>query len=299
MIRTNPCTLGIVGAILAALTACSTGAPPLTEQANAHPTAALPPVEVETGLVHVHGLGVDPADGTLYAATHSGLFRVSQQGKSERVANREQDTMGFSVVGPGTFIGSGHPDFREDDVRPPLLGLIESDDAGQTWKRLSLHGQADFHTLAAAHGQVYGYDSTSGTFMVSRDKQTWDRRSQLPMRDFAVDPMDQDRIVATAAEGPVVSNDGGRSWTLLVKTPRLVVLSWKSQAGLFGIDVRGGVHRSADAGNTWVPLGSVGGAPEAMTVDGRSVFVAVSGKGILESRDGGRTFATRYAESSS
>ncbi len=46
--------------------------------------------------------------------------------------------------------------------------------------------------------------------------------------------------------------------------------------------------------------GSVGGEPEALTVDasgGRtSVYVAVAGKGIVASRDGGETFAVRYAE---
>ena len=58
-------------------------------------------------MVHVHGLGVDPGDGMLYAATHSGLFKIPEQGEAERVANRAQDTMGFSIVGPGRFIGSG------------------------------------------------------------------------------------------------------------------------------------------------------------------------------------------------
>ncbi len=73
--------------------------------------------------------------------------------------------MGFAITGPGTFLGSGHPDPREEDVRPPLLGLIESTDRGQSWERLSLHGEADFHALQAAHGRVYGYDATSGTFI--------------------------------------------------------------------------------------------------------------------------------------
>ena len=173
-------------------------------------SSGLPPLEVETGVVHVHGLGVDPGDGVLYAATHSGLFRVPEQGKAQRVANRAQDTMGFSIVGPGKFIGSGHPDFREDDVRPPLLGLIESDDRGETWDRISLHGEADFHALHAAHGNVYGYDSTSQTFMVSRDRKEWDRRSKLPMADFAVDP---ERIAATTPQVPQVSADGGRAWS--------------------------------------------------------------------------------------
>jgi hypothetical protein len=66
---------------------------------------SLPAVQLEPGLILVHGLGVGPGDGMLYAATHSGLFRVPERGKVERMPNRARDTMGFSVVGPGMFIG--------------------------------------------------------------------------------------------------------------------------------------------------------------------------------------------------
>jgi hypothetical protein len=301
----NPVAVSVAVATAFVLAGCSAQAPNskaagVWHASPTHPTASLPPVEVETGVVHVHGLGVDPADGTLYAATHTGLFRIPGQGPAERVANRAQDTMGFSVVGPGRFIGSGHPDFREDEVRPPLLGLIESDDAGLTWERLSLHGEADFHALVAAHGLVYGYDSTSGTFMVTEDRQEWKRRSRLPLRDFAVDPADPDGIVATTEQGPVGSSDGGRSWAPLQGAPVLVVLAWTAGAGLIGAAVDGTVHRSADSGRTWTRTGSAGGPPEAVAVDDRagapSLYVAVEGKGIVVSDDGGRTFAVRYAE---
>jgi hypothetical protein len=262
--------------------------------------AALPPLDVETGVVHIHGLGVDPGDGVLYAATHSGLFRIPEQGKPERVANRAQDTMGFSIVGPGKFIGSGHPDFREDDVRPPLLGLIESDDRGETWDRISLHGKADFHALHAAHGNVYGYDSTSQTFMVSRDRKDWDRRSTLPMADFAVDPTDPHTLLATTQDGVVRSTDGGRKWSQVAGAPTLVVLAWAEQGQLYGVSPDGTVQRSEDGGATWDEQGSVGGQPEAITVDVRdgreTLYVAAADRGIVASADQGRTFTTRYVE---
>ena len=44
----------------------------------------------DPGLVHVHGLGVNPADGLLYAASHSGLFRVDEKGRADRIANRSR-----------------------------------------------------------------------------------------------------------------------------------------------------------------------------------------------------------------
>ncbi|MBW3550306.1 MAG: alanine:cation symporter family protein [Proteobacteria bacterium] len=38
---------------------------------------------------------------------------------AERIGDRRQDTMGFTVVGPRRYLGSGHPDLR--DELPPLL----------------------------------------------------------------------------------------------------------------------------------------------------------------------------------
>lgn len=260
----------------------------------------LPPVEFETGVVHVHGLGVDPADGVLYAATHSGLFRLPTSGAAVRVANREQDTMGFSIVGPGTFIGSGHPDFREDNVRPPLLGLIESTNAGQSWARLSLHGKADFHALHAAHGQVYGYDSTSQTLMVSKDRENWDRRARLLMRDFAVSPTDADSLLATTEGGLARSKDGGRTFEPIGGPPGLAVLAWATAGSLYGAAFDGKIYHSTDGGATWTARGPDGGQPEALAVDSRggteTVYVAVAGRGILASTDGAKTFTTRYKE---
>jgi hypothetical protein len=118
------------------------------------PAARSASVADDPGLIHVHGLGNNPADGTLYAATHTGLFTV-RDGAGHRVANHYQDTMGFTVVGPDHFLGSGHPDFRDTQLyqpgRRPLLGLIESRDAGRSWQPLSLLGEADFHALQVAH----------------------------------------------------------------------------------------------------------------------------------------------------
>lgn len=77
-----------------------------------------------SGMAHVHALGVDPQDGTLYAGTHYGLFRVPEQGAATLVADRVQDFMGFTVIGPNHYLASGHP--GEGQESPSSLGLIES-----------------------------------------------------------------------------------------------------------------------------------------------------------------------------
>jgi hypothetical protein len=104
---------------------------------------------------HVHGVGLNPADNTVYAGTHHGLFRVSADSAPTRVADRAQDFMGFTVVGPDHFLTSGHP--AEGSLGPSSLGLVESTDGGNTWTSLSLAGEADFHALQARHGNIYGH----------------------------------------------------------------------------------------------------------------------------------------------
>ncbi len=248
----------------------------------------------DAGVVHVHGLGVDPGDGTLYAATHLGLFRIPEDGKATRVANRYQDTMGFTVTGPGTFLGSGHPDLREEDL-PTLLGLIESTDRAQTWQSRSLAGEVDFHALHAAHGKVYGYDSTSSTLMVSADKKTWDRRAKLPMRDFAVSPADPDTLVATTERGVARSTDGGRKFTP-ISAPAVSVLAWDTADELYGLSPTGQVLVSTNGGDTWDRRGELDGEPEAFAIAGGRMYASIFKDGIYQSDDGGRTWALRYRD---
>jgi hypothetical protein len=264
--------------------------------AGEDPIPAAPP-----GVAHVHGLGVNPADGTLYAATHHGLFRIPDAGPAVHVAERYQDTMGFTVVGPDHFLASGHPDPSDTVLRrpgrPPLLGLAESTDAGGTWRSASLLGEADFHALVAAHGLVYGFDATGGRFMVTADKKTWETRASIELGAFAVDPTDKDGLVASTGHGLAASGDGGRTWSRRAG-PELTVLSWDA-AGLFGATSSGAVFRSADGGGGWEQRGTLPGEPEALVVQGDAMYAAASSEGVTgihRSSDGGRSWSLRYRD---
>lgn len=277
-----------VAALVLALTGCSTGT-----DAPAAPGRAAGPDD--PGVAHVHGLGVDPADGVLYAATHFGLFALPEGGEARRIADRYQDTMGFTVVGPSTFLGSGHPDPRKDPQLPPRLGLIRSTDAARTWQTVSLTGEADFHALHSAHGNVYGWDSGTGRLMVSVDDgRTWDTRSTLQLRDFAVSPDDADVLLATSAQGLARSADGGRTFAAVAGAPVLTVLAWQRSDALYGVDPAGQVHVSADGGRTWQPRGDLGGEPEALAAHDGRLYAAATGRGVLASADDGRTWTVRY-----
>jgi photosystem II stability/assembly factor-like uncharacterized protein len=259
------------------------------------PVAVQPAREPEPGIVHVHGLGINPADGVLYAATHTGLFRIPQSGAAERIGDRHQDMMGFTVVGPDHFLASGHPDMRDYRAGrlPALLGLIESGDGGRTWRSRSLSGTADFHVLRVAHGRVYGFNSAGNALMVSADGTSWESRAALLIRDFAVSPVDPDRIVAATAQDVQRSEDGGRTWERLAAPP-LVLLAWGEDDALWGVTAGGVTYRSADSGAGWQAVGSLGGPPEALLANGGTLYAAVHESGIYRSDDGGVTWHLYY-----
>ncbi len=243
-------------------------------------------------VAHVHGLAVDPADGELYAGTHDGLIRVSADGRLTRIADRDQDFMGFTVVGPKHYLASGHP--GEGHSGPGSLGLIESTDGGQTWTTLSLEGEADFHALDAAQGVIYGY--SGGRLLVSDDKTDWTDRGAVRIADLAVDPAQPRRVLFTTQQGLALSEDGGTSIALVPGAPLLQLVAWSAESGaVIGVAPGGAVHASADGGRTWEKRGRVDGAPEALGVDGENVHIATEGA-ILSSGDGGATFGDLYRE---
>ena len=280
----------LLGAATIVAAACGDDAPDATPLAIEDP-----------GVVHVHGLGVNPADGDLYAATHTGLFRITSDGDGQRIADRHQDTMGFTVVGPNHFVASGHPDSRDKHLRvqgkPPLLGLIATTDAGKTWRARALLGEADLHTIVQSGETLVAYDSTGGRVLASTDEgATWETRSTLQLLDLAVDPADAGRVAALDTTGRLLlSVDGGRSWTADPVDRTMTRIRW-SQSGIFGGDEFGMLHRrpSPEVAE-WTAVRKFDGTIEALSVDDDAIYVAVMGSGIFASADGGRLWDHLYA----
>lgn len=243
----------------------------------------------ERGPVHVHGLGINPADGALYIATHTGMWRVARGERAPKpVGKSRQDTMGFTIAAPGYFLGSGHPDNFD---QPPLLGLIESFDSGATWKPISLLGEADFHVLRSVGSRIYGYDVSHAQLMVSRDRgKTWaERHPNGRVLDLVPDPTFPDRIVATTEAGLLGSSDGGSSWNKVGSAVGL--LGWPARNRLYLVTADGDVLVSTDAGRDWTRVGAIGGQPAAFLAQTPSeLYAAVHGGSIVRSRDGGRSW---------
>jgi hypothetical protein len=285
--------IALTTALLASITlsSCSTEVPD-----DASPAA-------EFG--HTHGLGYDSKTGTVFAATHTGVWELPTDrlptsfgtgslitpadGEPARIANRQQDTMGFLVVDDGRLLGSGHPD-PADTTAPANLGLVSSDNAGRDWVTVSLGGESDFHDLAAtptAAGalRIFGYDATTSTILISDDSgTTWSPGASLELRDMAADPSNPDRIYVTTAVGLQLSVDAARTFTPVADAPALVLVD-ATDNGYVGIDTAGTLW-STD-GSSWIQGAAIVGDPQALAyVGGSEPWVLVAdARGITATAD--------------
>lgn len=273
-------SLALGAAIAVLLGGCSAAEDPLDSSV----------ADGDPGFGHVHGLGLNPGDGLVYAATHFGVFRLDPSGPT-RVADRYQDTMGFTVAGPDRFLGSGHPDMRED--KPVHLGLVLSTDRAETWQTLSLEGQVDFHALATVGSTVYGWDATSGSVMRSDDAgATWFTGTELDVTDIAVDPDDPAHLFVAGSDGLSESaNSGATFQPALTQPPQQLAyvryLEPSDLPGLVGVDTRGSVW--VYTGGAWKKQGSLPAPPEAFTVAGVQLLAATAG-GVFTSVDTGTSW---------
>jgi hypothetical protein len=247
----------------------------------------------DPGVIHVHALDRNPADGALFIATHTGLFRMGDGDRSaERVAELYQDTMGFTVVGPDHFLGSGHPGSNEND--PPFLGLIESRNAGSTWRPVSLRGDVDFHVLEAQGKTVYGFGSDWETrqarFLRSDDRgRTWTTLAPPEaLLGLAIDPLDARVSVALGEQRGWLSTDGGSSWRPLPVPGGLA--TWTRELGLLTVDLEGVVRHAREPTGEWNEVGGIPGTPAALEGVGDELLAATHESRILTSGDGGKSW---------
>lgn len=277
--------LGAIAAFVTALILLGCG--------EANHQASAPATPSDPGVIHIHGLGRNPADDALFIATHTGLFRLGSSDRSaERVAGLHQDTMGFTVVGPDHFLGSGHPGSIEND--PPFLGLIESRSAGKKWRPISLRGEVDFHVLEAHGKTVYGFGSDWDTreprFLRSDDAgRTWTRLAPPEgLLGLAIDPQDSRVSVALGEQRGWVSRDGGASWRPLPIPGGMV--TWTRELELIAVDLGGVVRNASEPTGEWNEVGRLPGTPAALEGVGDELLAASHEARVVSSRDGGQTW---------
>lgn len=173
---------------------------------------AAPPVT----LTHAHGLAYSADGKQLIIPSHHGLA-VYANGRWSTAAGPAHDLMSLAATRDALY-SSGHPAPGSGLADP--MGLIKSTDAGRTWRQLGLHGEADFHTLAASRGGKALYVANrqpnsrmdrTGIHYTLDDGARW-RRAEAqglggPIHQLAVHPSDPRRVAAASDAGLFLSSD--------------------------------------------------------------------------------------------
>lgn len=275
--RPHRIAVSLATAVVAALTLASCGS--TSQDADLGESSPDP-----RPMGHIHGVARDPASGDVLLATHGGLYRVDPSGPTP--VGPVVDLMGFAVSPGGAYLASGHPGPGVDLDQP--VGLIRSEDGGQSWAAVSRAGESDFHTLTAGPGVVAGFD---GALRVGTDGSSWQQRSiPAPPRTLSASPTGS-RLLATTEQGLLSSDDEGRTWTPVTTPDLLVTVAWADADTLVGVSVTGSLVVSEDAGGTWAAGGSVGQASAVSatsTADGLDVLLVV-GETVVRTTDLGET----------
>ena len=247
----------------------------------------------EVAAKHIHGLGVDPRDRALLIATHRGVFRLGEGDETPaRVGDLRQDTMGFTVTGPGRALASGHPDLRFGG--PSHLGLITSRDGAQTWRPVSLSGQADLHAITANDLVLYAADAKERRLLASGSGgRTWVRR-RWPgeVHGLAVHPSDPLEVVVSTQRGVLRSVDGAATWNGTGGEPAASI-AWPAPDRLYAVRADGETQVSADGGRRWSSRARIDAQLVAVAASEDRVYVADAEGRIFQSTTGGRTWELR------
>lgn len=262
---------GLVALLTLSLTGCAAAAPPTTGADHAATVTA-----------HVHAIVPAPDGDGFLLGTHEGIYTATAGGDiGTRVGGDDFDVMGLTVLGDD-LIASGHPGRNTpSELGDPNLGVIRSQDGGETWAPVAFTGEKDFHALTAGPDDtLYGQDASSNVLLTSTDAgSTWTATGgELLAFGLAVDA--NDRVIAVTPDGPQVSTDRGATFSPLPDAPRLILIAASpDHQSLIGVDNNETIWTST-GGADWQDIGTVHGPPQAITITDDGVVLVVDDSGL-------------------
>lgn len=191
--------------------------------------------EEPVSLLHVHGLSFSADGKELTIPSHVGLA-IYEAGKWRQGRGPSHDYMGYSGTRDALY-SSGHPAPGSGLVNP--FGLIKSTDGGNTWRKLGLEGESDFHTMTAGYGTnaVYVFNPqansrmpSAGVYFTRTDGQKWQRAEARGLRGelngLAAHPTNPAIVAAATSAGLYLSRDAGTSFEPLLAGHRVLAATF-------------------------------------------------------------------------
>jgi photosystem II stability/assembly factor-like uncharacterized protein len=168
------------------------------------------------------------------------------------------------------------------------VGLLLSTDSGNSWKKMGLQGEVDFHLVESAGKDMYGVDSGSGNLLYSSNAgKKWTSRGKNLVRDIAVNPGNVGSALALR-EGKLISTQNSFIKTLAVDSAlTFSSIDWLSDS-LLATSGKS-LYRSGNLGVTWKKVSDF---PESVSTVTQSlkIIAVISGNSIFKSINGGKTF---------
>jgi photosystem II stability/assembly factor-like uncharacterized protein len=234
-------------------------------------------------LSHIHS--VRAVGDQILLGTHEGLYQYLDEKTVKRISPERFDVMGLAISSKG-FYASGHP--GPGSKLPEPVGLLLTTDRGATWKKISLTGEVDFHTLETVGDELYGADSGSGDLMYSSDGgKSWVKRGKNTFMDIAPNP-DRKASVLAVQDGKLYRSSDAFKSTKLVKTS-FVVESIDWIKGSLIASSGKVLYRSTDSGSSWKKVSALSSQIGTITQSPQLIAV-VMGSAIYSSSNGGKSF---------
>lgn len=175
----------------------------------------------EDKIDHMHGIGYAGNQDAVFLATHGGL-RIYHEGTWYKTKKENNDYMGFSATENG-FYSSGHP--GNDSTLKNPIGLVKTNDYGQSFTKLGFEGKSDFHYMAAgySHGAIYVVNEQknselgTGMYVTTDEGKSW-KPSQLggtipnQVGGMVTHPQKEDWLALNSPEGVFLSTDYGNTF---------------------------------------------------------------------------------------
>lgn len=237
----------------------------------------------EQPLTHVHGIVDDPATDGFLIGTHEGIFTVTRDGElGARLAKTDFDAMGLTVL-DDTLVASGHPGrTTPPELGAPNLGIIRSSDNGQSWQPTAFTGEKDFHALAAdPRGTLYGVATDANEMLTSTDGGVSWQPTGAPVYAMSLAVDAAGRVMASTADGLLVSTDRAATFQAWPDAPLLAGLSASPDHNrVVGIGTQGRIWATTAGAQNWFEVGTTHGTAQAVTITNNGDILVVDDSGL-------------------
>jgi hypothetical protein len=283
-------------------------APQAQAQNDAAPVAQHAAPRESVKLMHVHGLTYSPEGKYIYIPSHLGLAVYDHQSWSI-APGYMHDYMGF-VGTKDAFYTSGHPAMGSGFVNP--FGLMKSVNGGQTWEKLGLEGEIDFHHVTAGYhtNAIYVFNPSPNSKMKSPglhatfdDGKTWQKADAegLDSNPFtlAAHPDVADKVAIGGKGGLYLSDDAGNTFGKAVATGPVTAVHYDLDGNRVWFATNDGSARlhvydaaSKQASEVNMPGAEKGpvGYIAQNPADRKEYAIATFGRSVYLTRDEGQTW---------